>query len=123
MSISSTLPATGTSPAPRSWPRSPGTDGPARGGRGDRRGRGRGVRQSRRAAEDHFLNELSTPSQKLGEVAVKLAAAYRTAWWNNHGNGVYGDAALSLIGSALSDLILLREAEVERRRRVEERAS
>ena len=75
------------------------------------------------AAEDHFLNELSTPSQKLGEVAVKLAAAYRTAWWNNHGNGVYGAAALSLIGSALSDLILLREAEVERRRRVGERAS
>ncbi len=32
----------------------------------------------------------------------------------------YGDAALALLGSALADLVMLREAEAERRHRLGE---
>ena len=65
--------------------------------------------------------ELTAPARNLTDVTVKLAYAWRVAWWGNHGGvGVYGDAALELVASALSDVILMREAEVQRRCRIQE---
>jgi hypothetical protein len=73
------------------------------------------------AKEDDLLGELTAPSQNLTDTMVKLAYAWRVAWWGSHGGGgVYGNTALELVASALSDVILLREAEVERRRRIAE---
>jgi len=76
------------------------------------------LRKAAVADEDHFLGETGTPASTLAGTAVKLACAWRAAWWLNHGNGAYGDATLSLIASAMSDVVLFREAEVERRRRL-----
>ena len=76
------------------------------------------------AKEAALLGELSTPAQSLTDVTVKLVYAWRVAWWGNHGGaGVYGDAALELVASALSDVILMREAELVRRHKLGERAS
>lgn len=72
------------------------------------------------ADEDHFQAEMGTPAGTLAGTVVKLAGAYRAAWWGNHGNGAYGDAALALVASAMSDPILMRAAEAERRRRLVE---
>jgi hypothetical protein len=70
--------------------------------------------------EEQLLGQLAAPSQSLGEVAVKLAYAYRVGWYSMHGNGPYGEGGLALLASSLSAVILLREAEVERRHRIEE---
>lgn len=67
------------------------------------------------AHEERQLAEMACPSQDLGEVAAKLAYALRLGWHAMSGNGPYGDASLSFIGMALSDVILLREAEAQRR--------
>ncbi len=72
------------------------------------------------AEEDDQLCQLSSPSQDLAGVIVKLAYALRAGNWAMHGNGTYADASLAIMGTALSDLILLREAEARRRSRLGE---
>jgi hypothetical protein len=53
-------------------------------------------------------------------VALKLAYALRVGWHDLHGRSTDGDAALALLGTALSDVVLLREAEAQRRARLAE---
>ena len=73
------------------------------------------------AEEDDLLGELTAPAQNLTDTMVKLAYAWRVAWWGSHGGvGVYGNTALGLVASALSDVILLREAEAQRRSKLGE---
>ncbi len=73
------------------------------------------------AKEDDLLGELTAPSQDLTDTMVKLAYAWRCAWWSNHSSGgTYGNAALELVALSLSDVILLREAEVQCRCRIRE---
>ena len=73
------------------------------------------------AMEEDQLAELAAPSQNLQGVVVKLAYALRAGSWAMHRNGTYADASLAIMGMALSDLILLREAEAQRRYRLGER--
>ena len=75
------------------------------------------------AKEADLLGELTAPAQNLTDVTVKLAYAWRVAWWGNHGGCTYGTAVLDLVASALSDVILMREAEAQRRSRIPGRAS
>jgi hypothetical protein len=72
------------------------------------------------AEEDRLLGELACPSRGLAEVALKLAYALRVGWHDLHGRSTDGDAALTLLGTALSDVVLLREAEAQRRARLAE---
>ncbi len=73
--------------------------------------------------ERRLLAELSSPGQDLADVVVKLAYAWRCAWWGNHSSsGTYGGSALDLVASALSDVVLMREAEAQRRYKLGERA-
>ena len=74
--------------------------------------------------ERQLLAELSSPGQDLADVVVKLAYAWRCAWWGNHSSsGTYGGASLELVASALSDVILMREAEAQRRYKLGERGA
>jgi hypothetical protein len=76
-----------------------------------------------RRKEDEGLAELTGPAQGLDDVLVKVAYAFRVGWYSMHGNGPYGDAGLALLGSAMSDLVLLREADINRRFHVREEAA
>ena len=73
--------------------------------------------------ERQLLAELSSPGQDLADVVVKLAYAWRCAWWGNHGGGVYDGSVLDLVASALSDVVLMREAEAQRRYKLGERGA
>ena len=77
--------------------------------------------QAARADERRAVGNLTGPAQDLGDVAVKVAYAFRLGWHTLHDNGPTCDAPLALLGSALSDLVLLREAEAQRRYRLGER--
>ena len=72
------------------------------------------------AGEDRLLGELACPARGLSEVALKLALALRVGWYDLRGASTYGEAALLLLGTALSDVILLREAEARRRAKLAE---
>ena len=62
------------------------------------------------------LGELAVPADGLADVALKLAWAVRMGHFVLDDNGTYGDRTLRLLGSALSDVLLLRQAELVRRR-------
>ena len=74
-----------------------------------------------RREEVRALGNLTSPAQDLGDVAVKVAYALRLGWHTLHDNGPTCDATLALLGSALADLVLLREAEAQRRYKLGER--
>ena len=62
------------------------------------------------------LGELAAPASDLADVALKLAWAVRMGHFVLDDNGTYGDRTLRLLGSTLSDVLLLRQAELVRRR-------
>ena len=62
------------------------------------------------------LGELTAPAYDLAGVALKLAWAVRAGQPVAAGNGAYGDAGMMLLGTLLSDVLLLRQAELVRRR-------
>jgi hypothetical protein len=67
------------------------------------------------ALEEDQLLVLASPAGDLLGVAGKLAMAVRLAGWAlDHGNG-YATPLAALLGSALSDVIVLRHAEMRRR--------
>ena len=76
-----------------------------------------------RREEVRALGNLTAPAQDLGDVAVKVAYAFRAGWHTLHESGPGCDATLALLGSALADIVLLREAEAQRRYRLGERAA
>ncbi len=62
------------------------------------------------------IEALFQGSSGLHETTVKLALAMRLGWDRLAGDDGWGPAgAMKLLGIVLSDLILLREAEVQRR--------
>ncbi len=67
------------------------------------------------------LLELATPAGDLLRVVHKLAAAVRLGeWCLDRDAGTYGVALSRLLGSALADVIALRQAELRRRELVEQ---
>src|SRR4051812_32236462 len=72
------------------------------------------------AIEDEQLLELAAPAGDLLKVAGKLAMAVRLAGWALDSTGGYAAPLTALIGSALSDVIVLRQAELRRRDLVEQ---
>ena len=75
------------------------------------------------AEEERLLGELAASARGLSEVALKPALAVRTGWYDLRGRSTYGDATLALLGTALSDVVLLREAEAQRRAKLAEAAA
>jgi hypothetical protein len=66
--------------------------------------------------EDNQLGVLATPAGNLLQVAEKLAVAVRLGCWLLHPDQSTYDAALfHLLASTLSDVIVLRQAELRRR--------
>ena len=65
--------------------------------------------------EDDQLAELATPAVDLLKVVHKLAMAVRLGGWClEREPGTYGAALSRLLGSTLSDVIVLRQAEMRR---------
>ena len=69
--------------------------------------------------ERHQLTELEAPGFHLKGVTVKFAYALRLAWTDLHGGGSNAEQGLRLLGMAMSDLTLIREAEARRRFQLE----
>jgi hypothetical protein len=68
------------------------------------------------------LEALLEPSTDLYSTIVKLAMAMRMGWVRLAGDGGWGpEMGMKLLGVALSDLILLREAEIQRRYKAREK--
>jgi hypothetical protein len=72
------------------------------------------------AIEDEQLLELAAPAGDLLKVAGKLAMAVRLAGWALDTTGSYAAPLTALLGSALSGVIVLRQAELRRRELVEQ---
>jgi hypothetical protein len=66
------------------------------------------------ALELDQLRELGCPAGDLADVALKVAWVLRMDFYGR-GDSAYGTATTLLLGSVLSDLLLLRQAEVTRR--------
>src|SRR4051794_28727637 len=68
------------------------------------------------ALEDDQLGELTAPAMNLLKVEHKLAVAARLGGWClDREPGSYGAMLARLLASALSDMIVLRHAEMRRR--------
>ena len=66
------------------------------------------------ALELHQLQELACPAGDLADVTLKVAWCLRMDFYARD-DGAYGSATTRLLGSVLSDLLLLRQAEITRR--------
>jgi hypothetical protein len=74
------------------------------------------------ALELDQLRELACPAGDLADVALKVAWIVRMDHYSAD-DSAYGSASTRLLGSVLSDLLLLRQAEVARRDRLATKAT
>jgi hypothetical protein len=74
-----------------------------------------GMKKAAMGLEDEQLLYLAAPADHLLKVVHKLAMALRLAGWALNDDNGYAAPLNRLLGSALSDVIVLRHAEMRRR--------